>query len=73
MFYKVMHKSRFECIVIINTIYKSQTWGCTFRLTARVILGQTLSIATCGCQVHIEVTACDKIPNLLTTLYKKVT
>ena len=36
-------------------------------LTARVILGQVLSIVTCGSQTHIEVTAFDCMPKLLTT------
>ena len=34
--------------------------------TARVILGQVLSIVMCGGQTHAEVTACDYMPNLPT-------
>ena len=36
-------------------------------LTARVILRQALSIATCGRRTHSEVTANDWMPKLLTT------
>ena len=31
---------------------QSQSWGLTSRSTARVILGQVLSIATCGTRTH---------------------
>ena len=31
---------------------QSWGWGFTSRLTARVILGQVLSIATCGTRTH---------------------
>ena len=44
---------------------QGQSLGFTSRSTARVILGQVLSIVTCGSQTHTEVTVCDK--NLLTT------
>ena len=37
----------------------SQSWGFTSHLTASVILGQVLSIVTCGSQTHTEVIACD--------------
>ena len=33
----------------------------------RVILGQALSTAICGSRTRTEVTACDLMPNLLTT------
>ena len=33
-------------------MYKIQIWGFTSRSTARVILGQVLSIATCGTRTH---------------------
>ena len=36
---------------ILNT-WQSQSWGFTSRLTARVILGQVLRIATCGTRTH---------------------
>ena len=31
---------------------KGQSWGFTSRSTARVILGQVLTIATCGTRTH---------------------
>ena len=46
---------------------KGQSWGFTSRSTSRVILVQIFSIATCGIRTHTEMTAYDKMPNLLTT------
>ena len=39
--------------------FKGQSWCFTSGQTVRVILGQVLSIATCGSRTHTEVTACD--------------
>ena len=36
----------------VSPLMTSQSWGLTSRSTARVILGQVLSIATCGTRTH---------------------
>ena len=42
---------------------ESQSWGFISRSTAMVILGQVLSIVTCGSRTHTEVTAYHYMPN----------
>ena len=37
---------------LFQSLNQSQSWGLTSRSTARVILGQVLSIATCGTRTH---------------------
>ena len=39
-------------LCITPNVNQSQSWGLTSRSTARVILGQVLSIATCGTRTH---------------------
>ena len=53
----------FICISLnrINSISEIQV---KVGVLARVILGQVLSIVTCGSRTHIEETACEQIPNL---------
>ena len=43
---------------IVGLVESACSWGFTARSTARTILGQVLSIATCGSQTHTEVTSC---------------
>ena len=38
---------------------QSQSWGFRSHSTAIVILGEVLSMVTCGSGIHTEVTACD--------------
>ena len=59
----------------VFNVYAGTMWGYfkvkvgyfTFPSTARVTLGQVISIVTCGTRTHTEVTAYDWMPNLLTT------
>ena len=53
--------------VLYHPVYQVQSWCLMSRSTARVIMGHTLSIATCGCRTHIEIRACHQMPNWLTT------
>ena len=52
-----------------NEFHEKVVKVCVLRVfTARVILGQVLSIVTCGIRTHTVVTACDQMPNHLTYL-----
>ena len=52
-----------------NFVYvlESQTNDLPSHSTAKVVLGQALSIAICGSRTHTEVIACSYLPKLLTT------
>ena len=43
----------------LELLIKGQSWCFMFHTTARVILGQALSIVTSESRTHTEVTACD--------------
>ena len=47
----------FGAVILLAFQSQSQSWGFTSRSTARVILGQVLSIATCGTRTHRGVLA----------------
>ena len=50
-----------------QNVVQSSNWGFMSFLIARVILGETHSIVTCGSGTHTEVAAYDYKPNLLNT------
>ena len=55
------------CSISTRWIKQSHSWGFTSHSTARVILGQAMSIITYVSHMHIKMTGCDKMQNLLAT------